>query len=527
MKKISKNLRALIAILLCLAMVFCMSACGNKDVVSEPEIVYGNEVDDGFGDEDVDGNGGASGTTDTGANTGDGGNTSNSNNNGDKNGSGTNSKTNSGTNTGKGEVVTSTTTKPNSSQNNANAESYDDGLVQKNEIDEGDKSDFLLSVPKKYSGQEVSILTWWEPFDYEVKKMERFTEATGIKVKFVYADNASYMQKLSSLKLQKNSPDIACIQAGQYPGAIIQDYFQPIDNTKLSFNAETFDLDSMNKLKWNGKRYGAIIKGNSHINFGILIYNADMFKKHGVTDPHTLWAEKKWNWDTLVSTAQEIQKKAGITALSTEYHGYRLSQSSGEDAVIFKNGKLVNNTGSETYREAYKFIFNLGLKGQYKVLDAGLNRDGFMNGQCAMFLEDSWALQSGERYENLSFTLGFAPIPCKQGVNAVPSDFQLWGFPVGAKNTEAAAYVLEYWLSPQFDEKGHNTWVNDSAAAMMDYLWEQPKVFKLSTGAIEYGGDYEWWDYNQQCADNGGDINSTMDRWSKVIDENLRKIYLD
>ena len=252
MKKVSKNLRTLIAILLCLAMVFCMSACGNKDVVSEPEIVYGNEVDDGFGDEDVEGNAGASGTVDT----------------GDKNGSGTNSGTNN--TTSKGEVVTSTTTKPSSSQNNANTESYDDGLVQKNEIDEDDKSDFLLSVPKKYSGQEVSILTWWEPFDYEVKKMERFTEATGIKVKFVYADNASYMQKLSSLKLQKNSPDIACIQAGQYPGAIIQDYFQPIDNTKLSFNSETFDLDSMNKLKWNGKRYGAIIKGNSHINFGMI-----------------------------------------------------------------------------------------------------------------------------------------------------------------------------------------------------------------------------------------------------------------
>jgi len=522
MKTFSKNLKTLLAILVCLSMVFCMSACGNEESASEPEILYGNEVDDSFGDEDTEGNVDATGSENNGTNGG--GNNAGTN----TNNAGTNSNANGSSNGGgnKDGVVTSTITKPNSSNGGGNTQSYDDGLVQKNEINEDSKKDFLLSIPKKYSGQEVSILTWWEPFDYEVEKMARFTKATGIKVKFVYADNASYMQKLSSLKLQKNSPDIACIQAGQYPSAIIQDYFQPIDNTKLSFNSKTFDLDSMNKLKWNGKRYGAIIKGNSHINFGILIYNADMFKKHGVTDPHTLWSKGNWNWDTLVSTAQEIQKKSGVTALSTEYHGYRLSQSSGEDAVIFKNGKLVNNTGSENYREAYKFIFNLGLKGQYKVLDSGLNRDGFMNGQCAMFLEDSWALQSGERYENLSFTLGFAPIPCKKGVNAVPSDFQLWGFPVGAKNTEAAAYALEYWLSPQFDEKGHSTWVNSSAAAMLDHLWEQPKVFKLSTGAIEYGGDYEWWDYNQQCAINGGDINSTMDRWSKVIEENLKKIYL-
>ncbi|MBE6727422.1 MAG: extracellular solute-binding protein [Ruminococcaceae bacterium] len=482
MKTNVKTLRAILAIMLCLTMLFCFSACGD-DKSKDDGIVYGDETDDDFGNGDTEGD------------------------------------------SQDGDVITNTTESGSSGGNNA--QNYDDGLVNKNQIDDNKKKDFLLSVPKKYSGQEVTILVWWDPFDYEIEKMQRFTEATGIKVKFVYADSASYMQKLSSLKLQKNSPDIACITAGQYPSAIIQDYFQPIDNSKLSFNKETFDLDSMNKLKWNGKRYGAIIKGNSHINFGIMLYNADMFRKHGVTDPHTLWQQGNWNWDTLVSTAQDIQKKSGITALSTEYHGYRLSQSSGEDAVIFKDGKLVNNTASENYRSAYKFIYNLGTKGQYKVMDAGLNRDGFMSGQCAMFLDDSWALQSGERYEKLSFTLGFAPIPCKKGINAVPSDFQLWGFPVGAKNTEAAAYVLEYWLSPQFDEKGHTTWVNESAAAMLDYLWEQPKVFKLSTGAIEYGGDYDWWDYNQQCAEKGNDINATMDRWSNVITENLRKIYLD
>ncbi len=479
MKMFGKYLRILLSVLLCLAMIFAVSACKNGKETSEPEILYGDETDDGFGDGDTD-----------------------------------------------GDVITSTTT-TSSKTGSANTQTYDDGLVNKNKINESAKTDFLSSVPKKLSGTEVSILIWWPEFDYEVKKMERFTKATGIKVKFVYADQSSYMQKLSSLKLQKNLPDIACIMSDQYPNAIIQDYFQPVDNSKLSMNKNTFDLASMDKLKWNGKRYGAVIKGNSHINFGIMLYNADLFKKYGVTDPHTLWQKKNWNWGTLISTAQQIQQKSGVTALSTEYHAYRLSQSSGEDAVVFQNGKLVNNTGSENYRDAYKLIYNLSNNGQYKVMDMGLNRDGFMEGKCAMFLEDSWSLQSGERYEDLPFTLGFAPVPCKKGVNVAPCDMQLWGFPVGAKNTEAAAYALEYWLSPQFDEKGHTTWVNESAAAMLDYLWDQSKVFKLSTGVIEYGGDYDWFSYNQQCALNGNDISSTMDRWSNVITENLRKLYLN
>lgn len=473
MKTLAKLLKLSLLFLLCGLMVFG-TVCCSKDTTSSGSVLYGNDEDEEFDDDDD----------------------------------------------------SVTVTKKNAVGGGSTAATYNDNLKRSYTIDEKGKQNFLDSVPKSLSGQEVTILVWWPAFEFETKKMENFTKKTGIKVKFVYASSDNYMQKLSALKAQDNSPDIACITVGNYPSAIMQKYFKPLSAGKLKYDKSVYDLDSMNLLKWNNEYYGAIYKGTTHITMGLLMYNADLFSKYGVTDPHTLWQQNKWNWDTFVKTGQEIQSKSGVRALTAEYQGYRLAQTCGQDAISFSNGKLVNNLSNSTYRNAYKWLNDLGLDGQYKIVDFGLNRNGFMDGKSAMMVEETWALQTGERYEKLPFTLGYAPLPCQTTKTIVPCDAQLWGFPVGSKHTEAAAYVLEYWMNPKFDEAGYNLWTNDSVASFCDWLWEQPKVFKVCEGIINYGGDYKWTTFQYECASSGkANVDSVMDKWSNVIDGNLKKIY--
>lgn len=473
MKNYAKKMKAFMAMLLTLALLFTLASCGNEKATSE-ELNYGNEEDVDYGDDD--------------------------------------------------DETTITTTKTESGSKQI--VEYDNGLEQKYGVDENKKAGFLESVPKSLSGTTVNILVWWKTFEYEKKKMEAFSKATGIKVNFIYADSANYLQKLAALKAQGKAPEIACIT--DYPASIIQDYFKPITDGKLSMDSSVFDLDSMKKFQFNGKQYGAIVKGNTHITMGVLLYNADLFSKNGVTDPNTLWKQGNWNWNTFVSTCQQIQTKSNLTAFTAEYQGYRLAQTAGEDAVNITDGKMSNNTGSQTYRNAYKWLADLTLDGQYKVFDGGLNRAGFMDGKCAMMVEDSWALQSGERYENTSFKLGYAPLPCPTNTTVVPCDAQLWGFPVGSKNTEAASYALEYWLNPVYDDSNFSMWCNTSVASFMDWLWEQPKTFRVSEGVINYGGDYNWFDYNFDLVSRGlSNVDSYMDKWSKVIDANLKRIMTD
>ena len=474
-----------IALIMSILMLFTLCACGNSgnENTSVPTLNYGDEVaDDIVDDEDAI-------TIET-------------------------EKENQGVSGNKGGDNT--------------AQSYDDNLERNHTIDENKKKILLESVPESLSGQEVSILTWWNPFEYEKKKMEKFTEETGIKIKWVYADIDNYTQRLASLRAQGNAPDIAAIRVQDYPSSIMQDYFRPLSESKLDLSKkEVFDVDSMNLVKWEGKHYGAIIKGTTYMTMGLLLYNADLFDKYGVTSPHKLWQDGKWNWGTFVSTAQDIQKKSKVVALTAEYQGYRLAQTGGEDAVAIKNGKLVNNTSSKNYRDTYKWMTNLLPEGQYKIMDFGFNIDVFKSGKVAMFVTENWALQAGERFNKLSFTLGYAPLPCKTNKTVVPSDFQLWGFPTGSKHLEAASYALEYWQDPAYNETGYDIWLNDSVASFNDWLWEQPKTFKISEGVIEYGGDYDWYSYNYEATESMEKVDSAMDKWSSVIDSNIKKIYAE
>jgi len=515
-----KTFIQLIAIMMVVAMLFTVTGCGDsgaESIVEGEALNYGDEVIDDLEDDGdsvtvstitedgktvtTSGNSSGSGDKTTGGASGSNGNAS---------GSGNKGSGNKGSNSG------------------GNTIDYGSKFENNFAIDENKKTSFLDSVPKNLKGKEVSILTWWQPFEHEKKKMEKFTKETGIKIKWIYADQENYLQRLATLRAQGNPPDIAAITVGNYPNAILLDYFRPISESKIDLSKkDVFDIDSMNMLKMNGKHYGVIVKGTTYITMGILVYNADLFDKHGVTSPQELWDSGKWNWDTFIEIALDIRKKAGVSALASGYSGYRLAQTSGEDAVAFKNGKMVNNMKSEVYRSGYKFVAELQPKGKYGLLVPHENMyNDFLSGQIAMVCTENWILQSGERLTDSTFTLGFAPMPNKtSGKTIVPSDAQLWGFPTGSKNLEAASYVLEYWHDPKYTETGYDLWMSDSAAGFMDWMWKQNKSFKISQGVFDYGGEGSFWDYNFLTLENASKVDSYIDSRMSFVDANLKKIY--
>jgi multiple sugar transport system substrate-binding protein len=419
---------------------------------------------------------------------------------------------------------------PGGNTGNGNAADHDDNKVPGVQEDvEGQKS-FLESVPKNLAGAKVEILVWYKPLDSQVAKMQRFEDATGIDIEFVYADEANYLNKLASMKASGNAPEIACIRPSDYPLSILQDYFLPLTDEDMALDPTVYDLDTMASLAWDGENYGFVAYKSTKTNYGLLLYNQDIFDQYGVTDPYTMWRNGNWNWDSFVTMAQDIQKKSGITALTAEYHGYLLSLTAGEDCVAMKNGKLVNNADSANLRNAYRWLNNLKTTGQYKILDQGLNSAGFIGQQAVMYVQSSWALQAGERYGDLPFTLGYAPLPSPKGMQTtVPATIQQWGYPVGSGDLEAAKYVMEWWMNPAFNNEDEPIWLNDSVASFMAEISQMPLNPLMSQGIIEFGGDYDWeMDYNFDVSGAGAaNVDSALDSWKTVIETNLTKIYTE
>ena len=160
-----------------------------------------------------------------------------------------------------------------------------------------------------------------------------------------------------------------------------------------------------------------------------------------------------------------------------------------------------------------------------------MSRDSFINGKCAMYLDEGYTLQSDNVYTNAKINLGFVPVPSPKGVNKVFVSTQLWGFPVSNKagtnkdNIEAASYALEYWQNPVYDEEGNSMWLNSSVSAFISYCYSQPKSYTASAGVVSYGGDYSYNTMLNDLLNYGPDsVDTQCAKWSKVISANIKKI---
>lgn len=399
-------------------------------------------------------------------------------------------------------------------------------------VDENKKKDFINSVPKKLKGTTVKILTWWEPRIAEKAKMEYFEKKTGIKIKWVVTSSADYLSKLSSMRAQNSPPDLACITNNNFPAAVMSDYFQPLSVGKIDLSkTDVYDIDSMNQYKYNGKLYGAIVKGSTMLTLNFVAYNKDMFSKYGVKTPDDYWQGGKngndWNWETFLQCAKEVKSKARLkSALASENQMNFFAQSVGTDIVKWENNKLINNIKDQRIYDAWKFIDELSVNSIQKVFDGNFNTASFYDQSAAMVVTGNYNLQKGDVFEkNVKFNFGYVPIPSPKGQKTVISAAaKLWGFPVGSKNQEAASYALEYWLDRRYDVSGKELWMNDGVAAFCDWMWNQPKCLNFGMGVIEYGGDYQYGRFTFEMSESVEKIKTTIDKWSGVIDANIKLI---
>ena len=403
---------------------------------------------------------------------------------------------------------------------------------ENHQIDEGKKKTFLESVPKSLSGQTVRVLIWWPAGATEKAKAAAFEKATGIKIKFVQTSVGSgpYYQKLSALKAQNSAPDLACILQESFPQAIMQDYFQPLSAGKLDLSDSIYDKNTMEQFKWNNKYYGAMIKSSTMVTFNVCFFNKDIFKKANVTNPYDLWQKGQWNWDTLVSTSQELMKKNSklSAAITGDYGANFLVQTAGTDAVKFNNGKIINNCSDPLLSTAWKFLNDLS--GKYKVF-SGVGYSSFFSRDIPMLFTGNYIAQRGDTLDKQAkFSWGYAPLPCPKGQKTVVSSMaKLWGFPVGAKNTEAASYWLRYWLDSSFDPADAPLWSDKSAGLLSfnDWLWEQNKQFNNYQGIVNYGGNYTWEQMCNALASGSDKVDSNLKAWSGTINSNINKLMKD
>lgn len=110
----------------------------------------------------------------------------------------------------------------------------------------------------KTMGEEITVLIHDSPESIGCQmNSQRYKHLTGGKVTYISSNGYSEMQqKLASMHMTDEAPDIYSFTNQDYPSILYKDLLMPLDDV-LDLNSETFKKEKIyiDGLRWDGKCY--------------------------------------------------------------------------------------------------------------------------------------------------------------------------------------------------------------------------------------------------------------------------------
>jgi len=401
----------------------------------------------------------------------------------------------------------------------------------------------VLKLAKKagLGGTEIKMMLWWTKGKDDQAEAATFEKATGIKVSYETTAMAQYQTQLSAKVMAKNAPTLAAIINEWYPQPITRGLMQPLDNVKgWNFkDDDVYALKLMDQFSYKGKYYGIALKGSNMTTFEVMFFNKAIMKKSGIKqDPYQLWKAGKWNWDTCLDIALQVQNKSndkikGITNTGQFY--WMLS--AGEDFVKSTKAGLKNNINSPGVLNAWNWSWKMIY--DKKIIDTSYTAEKpFFQGKAAMFGVGSYMMQSDASRtnyvpQNMKDPWGVVPFPSPKGKTYAGCEGTVWGFPKGVTGDklQAGAWYLRYFLD-DYHYSARDFYPSDECWEVMKWMWDQPIQSYNSVGVLTYGGEYT--DKSAAAyeipyslvdeADTPAKLKSNLQSWEGTLSKNIEKI---
>lgn len=113
-----------------------------------------------------------------------------------------------------------------------------------------------------------------------------------------------YYQKLEAMAAGGTAPDVFRLAPNWFASLAAKQLLAPLDPYVA---ADKFPLQHYWSALVQSWRYNGKLMSMPEIgNVLVLLYNVDLFKKAGVTDPNTATAAKQWTWKDFVTAAQRL-----------------------------------------------------------------------------------------------------------------------------------------------------------------------------------------------------------------------------
>ncbi len=306
----------------------------------------------------------------------------------------------------------------------------------------------LAEMPQNLKGTKVVIYNWTPLAEYynAPSVMEDFTSQTGITVEWKRVNYTEYFTRLAALVATQESPDIVRVKL---PVPDSFRYLQPLSTANYDFGDSAWDNQVMKDYTANGKVYATSLKNTPIGTVGMMLYNKSVINRYGLEDPYSLWKNGKWTTNKFIEMCKDYVKMSGNKSACTGMDIDKWLQMHGiESNVAFRNGKfisLMNDAKLLTLTQQYCDYYNINKilnKGQAEIMDAG---------QSLFYAGASWCIRSKNSYFGTlksNGTLYAVPMPIVPGEKYynIRDEYEAYGIAKGAKNPQAVPYVLRYFL---------------------------------------------------------------------------------
>ena len=352
---------------------------------------------------------------------------------------------------GNGQTNTVTSSNSQGSSNNNQGSSYVGGKSW---------AEVLKGMPSKIRGSSLEIVNWNPISEYggASSVIKKFTQETGIKVKWTVLSYGIYFTKLASRIATDDAPDVCRTRT---PNVMGLQNFQPLSVSGYDFSDAAWDQNAMKAYTVNGKAYATSLKG-THISSPLLVfYNKTLIKKYDLEDPYDLWKSGKWTWEKFIDIGETFMKVSGADwAITSSNYDPFLPAMGIQGPVEYDGTKYKSIVKTEKYIKVMQTITNLHTGTGFLKHD---DQNGFDNGDGLFSLSQSIHARRKNAYFpslKLAGSLGTVPFPTISGQDFIQNmcEYESYAIAKGAKNPTAVPYFLRYFLDPaNYDMKSFFT----------------------------------------------------------------------
>ncbi len=213
---------------------------------------------------------------------------------------------------------------------------------------------------EKLENGEVVWLSTWDINPINGKAMptelELFKNQYGGSIKFIQCTFEERMEKLSTMVLSGDSPDMfPAADLDVFPRCSLNNLFAPLDDY-IDFSDDLWkDISHLNDVYMlDGKHYVCNYSADAGI---IMIYNKNTISSNNLDDPAELLYDGKWDWNA-------FKKMMGDFCDPTEdryaIDGWWFEQgfvlTTGVPFISYENGKLTSNLDDPLVNHAEEFM---------------------------------------------------------------------------------------------------------------------------------------------------------------------------